>query len=89
MGNNGSQEESTLVAYGYSKDQCLDSLQALIQYEHDAKLYSDRPQTDVIELGGVKTKTEANYYVVANGQPHYVKFMRRTSDGPWKAVIYL
>ena len=63
----------TIVAYGATTRDCVNSLVSQLEYEWDAKLY--------VEEGPPK-----RYFIYHNAVKYYVKFFRRVSDGPWKAV---
>lgn len=64
----------TIVAYGATAKECISSLVSQLEYEWDAKLYEEPLDSH-------------RYFIYHNEVKHYVKFYRRVSDGPWKAVI--
>jgi hypothetical protein len=95
----------TLVTYGMTPENCLNSLKCQLDYEWEGKLFLERHDREKNE--NIKQRNDHNreltlpiltqektkrYYVLnSNNEKCYVQFFKRTS-GPvelWKAVISL
>jgi hypothetical protein len=73
----GADYSTTIVvkAYGFTKKDCIMSLQACLEYNYNMDLYYK------------EEKNDKQYYVLtANGRAH-VKFVCKNNNGPIKAYV--
>lgn len=69
---------SSISAYGFSKKECIASLQAHLLFEYKATLYQE------------KVDTQMRYYIFYAGEHRYVQTMQDATDKRlWKAIIVL